>query len=105
MSISSTKPSILLADNDPRLPSNGKRKMSLLPFDPTGLRTTRTVTWAALDKVLAKNAAADHLVASEWQTASGIAEMEANAAAKGLPAPVGRRQKLQMSDNYNTVRW
>jgi hypothetical protein len=32
---------------DAHLPSHGKRKITLLPYDPTGLRTTKTATWQA----------------------------------------------------------
>jgi hypothetical protein len=94
---------ILLADDNPRAASHGKRKISQLPYDPSGLRTTKTATWEALDTVLADRAKPNHLVAEEWR--KDYAQMCIDAEAKGLPMPLGRRHKWQTSANINTVRW
>jgi hypothetical protein len=99
----STEPVLIAADDNPRTASHGKRQINLLPYDPTGLRTTKTATWEALDAVLAARAKPNHLVVEEW--AKDYDAMCADREAKGLPAPVGRRQKFTVSSNYNRVSW
>ena len=92
-----------MEDNDPRLSSHGKRAIANLDFDPSGLRTTKTVTWDALNKVLEKGTRPDHLpfpsCGNEWET------IVANRVAKGLPEPIGTRLKFNTTQNYNSVRW
>ena len=42
---------LLVTKQELRVPSHGKRVIANLPYDPSGLRTTKTATWEALDKV------------------------------------------------------
>lgn len=87
-----------------RLPSHGKRQIASLNYDPTGLRTTKTITWDKVDAVLEANAKPDHLPGPEW--ANDIDAIYAEAEKKGLPPPMGKRLHLNCSSkNYNTVRW
>ena len=85
--------------------THGKRKITLLPYDPTGLRTTKTATWEALDKVLAANCAPNHLPVYWWK-----AELEAtnkDRAAKGLPPALGKYKKIRghVTANYTEAKW
>lgn len=93
---------VKILPDKPHLPSHGKRKITLLPYDPTGLRTTKTTTWEALDKALQK-AVPTHLPAPEWL--NEFDQMCDEREAKGLPAPIGRRMKLKASVGFNDVRW
>jgi hypothetical protein len=94
-------PKILLGD--PHLPSHGKRKITLLPYDPSGLRTTKTTTWEAADKELALRATPNHLPQPEWM--NDVDAMNKAREEKGLPSPIGRRMKYTYTKNYNEVRW
>ena len=86
----------------PHLPSHGKRPIVNLPYDPTGLRTTKTATWAAVEKELEK-VKPDHLVVPAW--INEVEEMQAEREIKGLPEAIGRPQKLIFSQNYHQVKW
>ena len=46
-----TSKPLLVTKQELRVPSHGKRVIANLPYDPSGLRTTKTATWEALDKV------------------------------------------------------
>lgn len=92
-----------MSSDNPRLPSNGKRKVSLLPYDSTGLRTTKTATWEALDKALNERAAPDHLPRPSWE--DNYEQLAEEREKKGLPLPMGTRYKHKFSTNYNEVRW
>eukprot|EP01036_Dinobryon_divergens_P026847 gene26847-35539_t len=94
---------LLVTKQELRVPSHGKRVIANLPYDPSGLRTTKTTTWEALDKVLIAAAEPDHLVRPEW--ASRIDAIQAERARKGLPAAVGERYKIDLPAEYNQVRW
>lgn len=83
--------------------SHGKRQIAQLPYDNSGLRTTKTTTWKALDKALAENTLPNHLPVSEWEKEETI--IAADRDKKGLPGAVGRRYKMKMSANYTEVRW
>eukprot|EP01039_Chlorochromonas_danica_P009368 gene9368-10343_t len=93
---------VKILPDKPHLPSHGKRKITLLPYDPTGLRTTKTTTWEALDKALEK-VVPNHLPAPEWL--NEFDKICEEREAKGLPAPLGRRMKLTTSADFNEVRW
>ena len=81
-----------------------ENKAAPLVYDATGLRTTKTATWAALEKELAVNKVdADHLVRPEW--ADDIDKIQEDRERKGLPFAIGRRQKLRMTSNYNQTKW
>lgn len=88
--------------SNPHLPSHGKRKITLLPYDPTGLRSTKTTTWEATDKAL-QSIVPDHLPVPEW--INEVESLNAAREAKGLPLPFGRRMPYQTPANYNEVRW
>lgn len=74
-----------------------------LAYDASGLRTTKTATWEALDKVIAARAAPDHLPLPEW--ANEMDEINVERERKGLPPAIGRRFKQVLPANYNDVRW
>ncbi len=93
----------LLSSDNPKLPSHGKRKITPLLYDSSGLRTTKTATWEALDKSLALRATPDHLPNPAW--VEEYQAMEDDRVKKGLPLPMGKRYKFQYSNNYNEVRW
>jgi hypothetical protein len=93
----------LLIDDKMKLASHGKRKIMPLAFDQTGLRTTKTATWEALDKVLAVRAVPDHLPDPAWmKNYDALVEERLQ---KNLPLPVGKRFKQSYTANYNEVRW
>jgi hypothetical protein len=85
------------------MPSHGKRKIMPLAYDNTGLRTTKTATWEALDKSLAVRAVPNHLPNPAWM--NEYSALEEDRLKKGLPLPMGRRYKFQFTSNYNEVRW
>ena len=97
---SSEVPAIIHA-TQPRL-INTRRKVNLLAYDPTGLRTTKTVTWAAVDKSL-EDIKPNHLPAPEWY--KDYETLVADHERRGLPLPNGRRMALKATENYNVVRW
>ena len=41
--------------------SPGTKNAAVMEYDPSGLRSTMTATWGALDKAVIANAAPDHL--------------------------------------------
>ena len=100
-SLNSTEPVHLNLDKA-RVDTHGKRKITLFPFDPTGNRTTKTVTWAGVAPVLAKHVP-DHLPHPEWLKDEDA--IQADRESKGLPPAIGRRYKAKFTENYNTVRW
>lgn len=102
MVINSTKQ--VKIDNDaPRLISHGKRAIAKLDYDPSGLRSTKTATWASLEPILEKSMP-NHLPQPVWL--KDIDELYADYARKNLPVPNGKRYKPKsMSSNYNQVRW
>jgi hypothetical protein len=93
--------SILPKEN--RTPVYKKRKVTLLAYDPSGLRTGKTTTWAAVDKVLEDNALPNHLPRPAWYKEKETIIEEF--AKKGLPAPVGKKFQFVIPENYNRVRW
>lgn len=88
--------------DDPHAPTHGKRKITLLPYDPTGTRTTKTVTYEAVAPILERHMP-DHLPAPEWWPEREAIQAERER--KGLPPAMGKRYNAQMSQNYNQVRW
>lgn len=89
-------------DGDLHLPHTGKRKVTLLPYDPTGLRTTKTTTWEATDKELLK-IVATHAPRPEWS--DKLEAINAERVAKNKPPVIGRPVQFEHSGNYNHVRW
>lgn len=85
--------------------THGKRKITLLPYDPTGLRTTKTATWEALDKVLAANCKPDHLPYFWWEDQEDQVQKEREA--KGLPPAVGKYRSFrgEVTANYLEAKW
>ena len=73
-------------------------------YDPSGLRSTMSATWEALDLAVLKNADPNHLPAPAWYT--NQESVDEFCEKKGIPYTLGRRFKpAQQSDNYNEVRW
>jgi hypothetical protein len=101
--INSKKPTLMSGEANMHPVSHGKRAIADLVYDPSGLRTTKTATWASALPVLQERIGPTHLPGAEWL--SVIGELHAIREAKGLPPPVGRRYKMVMDKNYNEVRW
>lgn len=102
MFINSEKNPVHVSLDTYRKMTPGKRKISLLPYDPTGLRTTKTTSWAAVAPVLAAHVPT-HLPLPDWWNERE--EIASDREKKGLPPAVGRRYRAQMSPNYTEVRW
>lgn len=49
--IINSKDPLLISNAAEKVPTHGNRNITPLPYDPTGLRTAKTATWTALDKV------------------------------------------------------
>jgi hypothetical protein len=104
VSLNTTKQPLLIESDKPYLPTAYKRKINLLPYDPSGLRTTKTTTWAAIQPILEKRAVAKHLPAPAWSNETESIDNERQR--KGLPPAVGKPYKFKrVSDNYTVVRW
>eukprot|EP01033_Poteriospumella_lacustris_P002770 gene2770-2013_t len=102
--LNTTKQAQLVESDKPQLPAAYKRKINLLPFDPSGLRTTKTTTWAAVQPILEKRAVATHFPEPVWMKEAET--MQSERSSKGLPPAVGKPYKFkQVSENYTTVRW
>lgn len=102
--LNTNKQSQLIEGDKPNLPSAYKRKINLLPYDPSGLRTTKTTTWEAIQPILQKRAVTNHCPEPAWakEADSIISDREK----KGLPPAVGKPYKFKrVSDNYTAVRW
>lgn len=100
--MNSTEP-VLLDFAGPKYPITTKRKITLLPYDNTGLRTTKTTSWEAVNKSLA-NHTPNHLPRPSWF--DEYDKLVEDRLKKDLPPPVGRRHKYaNVSSNYNEVRW
>lgn len=98
------KKTYLIGEDKPNLPTAYKRKINLLPYDPSGLRTTKTTTWDAVNQVLEKRVVVDHLPDPIW--AKETETIDAEREKKGLPPAVGKPYKYaHASKNYNQVRW
>jgi hypothetical protein len=94
---------ISILPNENRTPVYKKRKVTLLAYDPTGLKTAKTTTWAAVDKVLEDNTLPNHLPRPAWcNDKQAIIEEFAK---KGLPPPAGKKFQFAIHENYNRVRW
>lgn len=98
------KKTYLIGEDKPNLPTAYKRKINLLPYDPSGLRTTKTTTWDAVNQVLEKRVVVNHLPNPIW--AKEADAIDAAREKKGLPPAVGKPYKFAYaSKNYNQVRW
>ena len=82
---------------------SAKRKFNLLPYDPSGLRTTKTTNWASLTPVLERRARPNHLPGPEWL--NDWDAMQKAREDKGLPPAIGRPVPGKMSANYTEVQW
>lgn len=102
MFINSGKNPVLISTDPARMDSHGKRKITLLPYDASGLRTTKTTTWGAVAPVLDATAP-NHLPMPDWWSERD--EIDKVRESKGLPPAVGRRYQDQTTANYNEVRW
>lgn len=103
IAINTSNQPLMLSPEEPRLPSHGKRKISLLDYDPTGLRTTKTTTWETTGKELEKWKP-NHLPEATWM--KDIDNILQECERKGIPVAVGKRYRPAVTPkNYNTVRW
>lgn len=99
---SATKPS-LLAPVVPQIGSPGNKNPAVLRYDPSGLRSSMTANWAALEASLEKRAIPNHLPGPEWF--KDLKAIEADCEKKGIPYVAGRRYAGKSSSNYTEVRW
>lgn len=99
--LNSNNPLTISSDSH-RIEKPGKRKIALLPYDETGLRTTKTTSWAAVTKAV-EDRIPDHLPAPEW--ANDVDSINKECERKGIPYLLGRRLPMNVSSNYNEVRW
>mmetsp|Transcript_9497 Transcript_9497/g.10014 ORF Transcript_9497/g.10014 Transcript_9497/m.10014 type:complete len:177 (-) Transcript_9497:47-577(-) len=84
--------------------SKGQNIPAVFKYDPTGLRSTPTASWKALDAELQKYVPKHfpRTLATEEEYAQLIADSKA----KGRPIPAGVTYKWKkVSDNFNQVRW
>ena len=86
-----------------RVGAPGNKNPAVLAYDPTGLRSTMSASWAEMDKSLKLRATSNHLPAPEWFET--MAAVEKDREDRGLPAPLGRPTPLHVSKNYNQVKW
>jgi hypothetical protein len=84
--------------------ANRPVNVAVKSYDPTGLRSTATATWAEMEKALALKAQPNHLPRMEWE--GDLAEMSKRSEEKGLPFLEGRRQKWKsVPSTYNKMKW
>lgn len=84
--------------------SPGNKNPAVLDYDPSGLRSSMSATWAALDIAVVERAAPNHLPTPEWW--KDLAFIEAECDRKGHPYVMGRKYSNKtLSANYNDVRW
>jgi len=99
---SAAKP-VLLAPSVPKIGSPGNKNPAVLRYDPSGLRSSMSANWAALDASLEKHAKPNHLPAPAWF--KDLKAIEEECEKKGIPYVPGRRFVGKSSVNYNAVRW
>lgn len=82
----------------------GNKNPAVMLYDPSGLRSTMSANWPALDAAVQKYAKPNHLPSPEW--INSLAAIEAEAEKKGIPVALGRPFKpVGLSPNYNEVKW
>jgi len=100
---SAAKPS-LFSPKVAQIGSPGNKNPAVLRYDPSGLRSSMSANWAALDKSLAARAVPNHLPSPVWF--KELKDIEAECEKKGIPYVAGKRYDVgKMSRNYNEVRW
>eukprot|EP01041_Mallomonas_annulata_P008136 gene8136-16723_t len=99
---SSTKPT-LSAPVVPKIGSPGQKNPAVALYDPSGLRTTMTANWPALEKSLAENATPNHLVKPEWE--NHLAEIWEECDRKGIPRAPGRLFYKIAPEGYTEIKW
>jgi len=72
-------------------------------YDPSGLRSTMTANWPALEKSLAENAVPDHLPLPEWF--SQISEIHKECDRKGIPHLIGKPYAQNRPASYTKIKW
>ncbi len=87
------------AGNQPVAPAKRKPRAKL-PYDPTGLRTAKTVTLEAAEIERAKHFT-NHWAKPSWY--SEIDSITAECEAKGIPVTPGRRPKYNLQPGYNSL--
>jgi dTDP-glucose pyrophosphorylase len=102
--INTSKTQTLIQEKESRDSSPGMKIPAVAQYDPTGLRSTMTATWAALDASLKAHATPNHLPVPDWW--SNYKNIQKEREAKGLPPAVGHQYKFKVvTPNYNKVRW
>ena len=97
-----SKPS-LLAPKVPQIGSPGNKNPAVLRYDPSGLRSSMTANWGALDASLEKRAKPNHLPGPEWF--ADLKQIEADCEKKGIPYVPGRRYVAKNSQEFAEIRW
>ena len=86
----------------PKVHSQDKRKINLLVYDETGMRTTKTANWGGMEVALAK-IQPNHLPLPNWY--KDMDALNAECERKGIPYVPGRKFNARLSENFNKVRW
>ena len=89
------------AGNQPVAPAKRKPRAKL-PYDPTGLRTAKTVTLEAANNERAQHFT-EHWVKPTW--ADELESIAKECEAKGIPLTPGRRPKYVLQPGYNKIAW
>ena len=93
----------MLAPFYPEQGSKGNKNPAVLKYDPSGLRTSMTATWAEMDKALERDARPNHLVRPHWE--GQMEEIQAECDRKGIPHVPGKRFKFKTTAKFNDVKW
>jgi hypothetical protein len=74
-----------------------------MKYDPSGLRSSMSATWGALEKAVDEKATPNHLPKPAWW--NELDAIEAECEKKGIPYLMGRRWGKNGTGNYNEIRW
>jgi hypothetical protein len=74
-------------------------------YDPSGLRSSMSATWPAMDAALEETGRGKHMPMADYQERQ--AALDAESEEKGIPHTTGRFYKpfSARPKNYNDVRW
>jgi len=99
--VNGSKGPVMITAPTPRIGSPGFNNPAVASYDPTGLRSSMTATWAALDKAL-ESEKPDHLPAPDWYNDRD--EIARECERKGIPLVIGKR-RMNAPDSYNKLKW
>ncbi|KAG5178159.1 hypothetical protein JKP88DRAFT_264748 [Tribonema minus] len=97
-----THPLLGAGEPQPKKGSPGNKNPAVLRYDPTGLRSTMSATWAETDKSLELHRP-HHLPRAEW--VEDYDKMLKKAEENGLPPPIGRPLRMRYQRIIRTAHW